>query len=180
MKKVDRKVEVKLEESSSISDKIHEKSSALDSKALKTTKKKKDSKPFNTPTKKTKSDIKLKNVTHEDDTDDRECKHFEKKDKSLKTRKGTSKLTSTVIKSSDSVAKPELAIPEIIIPVNKPQILKKAGPSSWNGTVKYDNKVFLGAHISAAGLTSKCHHYRDTIFIFSYCRRVGECHHKFN
>ena len=52
---------------------------------------------------------------------------------------------------NNGVSKPELVIPEIVIPVNKIKIPRTDGPSPWNGTIKYDNKVFLGAHISAAG-----------------------------
>ena len=71
-----------------------------------------------------------------------------KKEKSAKAKKiGTEKSVS-----KDVVPKPELIIPEIVIPVNKPVIKRKNGPSPWNGTIKYENKIFLGAHISAAGL----------------------------
>lgn len=68
----------------------------------------------------------------------------EKATKSAKTASETS-----VTKSA--VPKPEMVIPEIVIPINKPSIKREDGPSPWNGTIKYDNKIFLGAHISAAG-----------------------------
>lgn len=70
-----------------------------------------------------------------------------KKEKEAKAKK-----TDTGKKvSKNDVPKPEMVIPEIIIPSNKPIIKREVGPSPWNGTVKYDNKIFLGAHISAAG-----------------------------
>lgn len=50
-----------------------------------------------------------------------------------------------------AVPKPEMVIPEIVIPINKPSIKREDGPSPFNGTIKYDNKIFLGAHIPAAG-----------------------------
>lgn len=50
-----------------------------------------------------------------------------------------------------NACKPELEIPEIIIPAKLEKIPRVDGPSPWNGTISYTNKVYLGAHISAAG-----------------------------
>lgn len=49
------------------------------------------------------------------------------------------------------ISKPELEIPDIIIPKKMEKIARIDGPSPWNGTISYTNKIYLGAHISAAG-----------------------------
>ena len=51
----------------------------------------------------------------------------------------------------EKATKPELVIPDILIPLNKPKIKRPQSVSPWNGTLEYNNKVYLGAHISAAG-----------------------------
>jgi len=53
---------------------------------------------------------------------------------------------------SEAVPKPELVIPQINIPLKGEIISRIDGPSPHNGTVKFNNKVYLGAHISAAGI----------------------------
>lgn len=52
---------------------------------------------------------------------------------------------------SEAVPKPELVIPQINIPLKGEIIPRIDGPSPHNGTVQFNNKVYLGAHISAAG-----------------------------
>ncbi|XP_046450041.1 probable endonuclease 4 isoform X2 [Daphnia pulex] len=83
---------------------------------------------------------------------DKESQGNGKQEKIKKEKKAKAEKTDTGKKvSKNDVPKPEMVIPEIIIPSNKPIIKREVGPSPWNGTVKYDNKIFLGAHISAAG-----------------------------
>lgn len=50
-----------------------------------------------------------------------------------------------------AIPKPELVVPEINIPLKGDIIPRLDGPSPHNGTIQYNNKVYLGAHISAAG-----------------------------
>lgn len=89
------------------------------------------------------------------DEDSQEDKADTKRKRSQKNRKAPLTNGENVnVKpkpNTSEIIKPELVIPEINIPTNKPQILRKDGPSPWNGTIEYNNKVFLGAHISAAG-----------------------------
>lgn len=91
-------------------------------------------------------------------SDEEHCEHFQESDdklpgiKKMKIPKSQNSSSATNKSKGDGSTKPELVIPEIIIPVDKKIILRKDGPSPWNGTIKYDNKVFLGAHISAAGI----------------------------
>lgn len=58
---------------------------------------------------------------------------------------------------SEAVPKPELVIPQINIPLKGEIIPRIDGPSPHNGTVQFNNKVYLGAHISAAGISSIQH-----------------------
>ncbi|XP_057367462.1 probable endonuclease 4 [Daphnia carinata] len=79
-------------------------------------------------------------------------KETEKPLKVIKEKvKKSAKAASETSVTKCAVPKPEMIIPEIVIPINKPSIKREDGPSPWNGTMKFDNKIFLGAHISAAG-----------------------------
>ena len=69
-------------------------------------------------------------------------------------KKTSKKSVKTVKKDPDDpTPKPDnqLKIPEIIIPRNQDVIPRVEGPSPFNGTICYENRVCLGAHISAAG-----------------------------
>ena len=59
-------------------------------------------------------------------------------------------------KTSSSAAagkapKAELVVPDIKIPSKGEVVARPTGPSPYNGTIQFTNKVYLGAHISAAG-----------------------------
>jgi len=47
--------------------------------------------------------------------------------------------------------KAELVVPDIKIPSKGEVVARPTGPSPYNGTIQFTNKVYLGAHISAAG-----------------------------
>lgn len=100
-----------------------------------------------TKTLKSKQTVVNKKESHNKDSQGNGKQTKIKKEKKAKVEKTDTEKSV----SKNGVPKPEMVIPEIIIPSNKPIIKREDGPSPWNGTVKYDNKIFLGAHISAAG-----------------------------
>ena len=62
-----------------------------------------------------------------------------------------SKKAATTASTKAMAPKAELLVPEIVIPSKGEMIIRPTGPSPYNGTIQFANKVYLGAHISAAG-----------------------------
>jgi hypothetical protein len=74
----------------------------------------------------------------------------EKQQEIKKEAKPQTKKKATATKAA--VEKPQLQIPEIEVPVKGEIIERPKGPSPWgNGTIKFTDKMYPGAHVSAAG-----------------------------
>ena len=75
-----------------------------------------------------------------------------KNEQDLKKESKTKKKTSnTDGESSKAVQGNQLILPAVVIPTELERTPRPEGPSPWNGTIKYTNQVYFGAHISAAG-----------------------------
>ena len=69
--------------------------------------------------------------------------------------------------AGEDVKKEKMQLPvlDIVVPESGKLVPRCDGPSPWNGTIKYTNKVYLGAHVSAAGMKSRKKYYRTFISI---------------
>ena len=89
-------------------------------------------------------------VTKRKPTKTKTAKVEEKEQATKKEAKPLTKKKTTAAKAA--VEKPQLKIPEIEVPVKGEIIERPKGPSSWgNGTIKFTDKMYPGAHVSAAG-----------------------------
>jgi membrane-bound lytic murein transglycosylase B len=89
-------------------------------------------------------------ITKKKTTKTKTAKVEEKEQAIKKEAKPQTKRKTTVAKAA--VEKPQLKIPEIEIPVKGEIIERPKGPSPWgNGTIKFTDKMYPGAHVSAAG-----------------------------
>ena len=106
--------------------------------------------------------IKVENVTAEKANNGTQQKKAKKvasekpllKEEPVKLKKApqVKKKAAATKATAGGAPKPELVIPDINIPLKGEIIPKMDGPSPHNGTIQYSNKIFLGAHISAAGI----------------------------
>ena len=54
--------------------------------------------------------------------------------------------------AAEKAPKAEFVVADIKIPSKGEVVVRPTGPSPYNGTIQFTNKVYLGAHISAAGI----------------------------
>jgi DNA-binding FrmR family transcriptional regulator len=66
--------------------------------------------------------------------------------------------------AAEKAPKAEFVVADIKIPSKGEVVVRPTGPSPYNGTIQFTNKVYLGAHISAAGINNNCTVYLVIIF----------------